>query len=253
MTQNKYKMPDFLIIGAQKAGTTTLYVDLTQHPNVARAKKKELMYFTKFFDEGIDWYRSQFPSLHSSEGGVITGEATPNYLDEQKVPGRVYEQMPDVKCIVLLRNPVDRAYSQYQMGVRKGRFDKEDRTLSFAEMIEEEKKHPAKYRFLSRSIYMKHLKNWLTWFPRKQFLILKSEDFFAKPSMIYREVTNFLALPDWEPKIYRNENREVLQSMGVKADYPDMPVKLREGLKRYFEPYNQQLYRLIGRDLGWDR
>lgn len=253
MAQSKQgKMPDFLIIGAQKAGTTTLYVDLIQHPEVVRAKEKELMYFTRFFDKGIDWYRGQFPSLESGEDGVITGEATPNYLDDPQVPRRVYQQMPKVKCIVLLRNPVDRAYSQYQMGIRKGMFGEGDHNPTFAEMLEEEGKHPAKYRFLNRSVYIKHLRNWMKWFPKNQFLILKSEDFFERPSTIYRQVTRFLELLEWEPKNYRNENRQVMQDIGVNPDYPDMPIKLREELNLYFKPYNHQLYRFIGRDLRWD-
>jgi hypothetical protein len=134
-------LPDFLIIGAQKSGTSSLYNYLTQHPDVCPALVKEIRYFNKYFSKGTNWYRGHFPSslyisyVNKISGrDMITGDGTPSYLSDPYVPRRVFEVIPQVKLIVLLRNPVDRAYSHYQHRFRANR-----EVSSFEEVIKVDK------------------------------------------------------------------------------------------------------------------
>jgi len=113
LSANYRSLPDFLIIGAQKAGTTSLLSYLGQHPNVTPGFNKEPRYFTSFFAQPLSVYRSNFPLQHAVLPERMTGEATPYYLFHPDVPERVQAVLPDVKIIVLLRNPVDRCISHY--------------------------------------------------------------------------------------------------------------------------------------------
>ncbi len=120
-------LPDFLIVGAARCGTSSLYHYLCQHPSIGRAQTKEVHYFDVNYDKSSLWYRAHFPTigakwLHGSrEKPFITGEATAYYLFHPHVPKRVFDLMPGVKVIALLRNPIDRAYSHSQRSVRRGR------------------------------------------------------------------------------------------------------------------------------------
>lgn len=132
--QQTGSLPDFVIIGAQKSGTTSLYHVLSQHPYVRPAARKELHYFSIFFHRGLDWYRSCFPSPEQEAGrSTITGESSPYYLFHPHAPRRMAEALPQTRLIVLLRNPVDRAYSHYQMIANFGH-----EPLTFEEAIEAE-------------------------------------------------------------------------------------------------------------------
>src|SRR5215208_2410643 len=115
-------LPDFVVLGTQKGGTSFFYTLLTEHPLVRRAAAKELHFFDNKFAEGVGWYRRCFSEGEQVDGHrTITGEASPSYLFEQQVPERMAQIVPEARLIALLRNPVDRAYSHYQMEVRRGK------------------------------------------------------------------------------------------------------------------------------------
>ena len=133
-------MPDFLIIGTQRGGTTSLYNYLLARPQIAAATRKEVHFFDNNFHRGIPWYRAHFPSLIQGDMAetirgqrFITGEASPYYLFHPHAPARAALVVPKAKLIVLLRNPVDRAYSHYCRMVKKGR-----ETLSFEDALAQE-------------------------------------------------------------------------------------------------------------------
>src|SRR6187200_1451927 len=111
-------LPDFLVIGAQKAGTTALYAYLRWHPGITGPSWKEVSFFDRHWWRGEAWYRGQFPLR---AGGRLVGEASPSYLFHPLAPERARSLVPDAKLIALVRNPVDRAYSQYQHAVALGR------------------------------------------------------------------------------------------------------------------------------------
>src|SRR3954447_18625468 len=98
-------VPDFLIIGAQRAGTTSLFHYLQRHPSVMQSSIKEVHYFDGSYNRGRRWYLSHFPLRRATSGGRITGEATPYYLFHPTVPTRVAVDFPDVKLIAILRDP----------------------------------------------------------------------------------------------------------------------------------------------------
>jgi hypothetical protein len=256
-------LPDFLVIGVGKGGTTYLYHLLVQHPLVERASSKEVHFFNDdYYIEGVEWYRQCFPTPRWKDGRMtITGEASP-HIAYPLAPERAAEVVPEARLIALLRNPVDRAYSDYQQSLRRGRV-----TRTFEEVIEKEKalllgapesgeereEYLDKARESSESwiqalykgIYVEHLARWAEHFDREQMLILKSEDFFARPQEVLQQVFRFLDLPEWEPDPSEFERKRNTRR------YEKMDPETRRSLEEYFEPHNQRLYDFLGRDLGW--
>jgi hypothetical protein len=227
--------PDFVVIGGKKCGTTFFYDLLTQHPYVEPAASKELHYFDTLFDEeSVEWYRRCFPAPRWRDGRrTITGEATP-YMSSRSAPERMAKVVPGVRLISLLRNPVDRVYSDYQQVARKRR--REPRT--FEEAVGDETSE-----YLTRSVYVDQLLRWSEFFGREQMLVLKSEDFFERPADALRLVFEFLDLPDWEPEEAEIRNR------GTYTENMDLATRRR--LEEYFEPHNRRLYEYLGVDFGW--
>lgn len=263
ITGSTHVLPDFLIIGAARSGTTSLYQYLTQHPLVIPGVGKEVYFFDKKFDKGINWYKSFFPTKLSKsrlekklKRNCITGEATPRYLYHPHTPKRVFDLIPTVKLIVLLRNPIDRAYSHYQMEAKQ-----DNNELPFEEAIEQEEKRIMDdmkkmerdenfysinfYRksYLTRGIYVDQLKRWFEYFPREQFLILKSEDFYSKTPEVYQQVLDFLNLPKFELNSFKPYRMRKHSSISEET---------RKKLVDYFRPYNEQLYELLDRNFGWE-
>jgi hypothetical protein len=241
IAQETGALPDFLIIGAAKGGTMYLYHLLTQHPLVEPAVFKEPHFFDLLFKQGVGWYRECFPQPTRKDGRrTITGEATPGYISHPLVPERVAKVVPQVRLIALLRNPVDRAYSHYQMAVRKS---KETRT--FEEAAEAGLGYDPEY--LIKSVYVDHLLRWTEFFDREQLLVLKSEDFFENHTETLKVVLEFLGLPEWEPEASELEGGK--RNAGRYGE--EMDPSTRRRLEEYFEPHNRRLYDFLGVDFGW--
>lgn len=262
-------LPDFVVIGTQKGGTTSLYDLLTRHPSVeptmgrpgaAPVDVKELHYFDLFFEKGVEWYRGRFPEPRWRNGRMtMTGEATPYYLFHPRVPERMAEVVPSIALISLLRNPVDRAYSHYQQEARRG-----VEHLSFEEAIEAEVErlrgeedrmlqdehylsfNHQQFSYLSRGLYADQLARWAKFFPRERVLVVKSEDFFADPAEALRAVLKFLGLPAWEPGV--SDLRGIRNEGGYEQQ---MNPATRRRLEKYFEPHNRRLYDYLGVDFEW--
>jgi hypothetical protein len=249
-------LPDFLIIGAQKCGTTFRYHLLCQHPYVVSAATKEVHFFDTSFAKGVQWYRSQFLAPTQKNGRkILTGESSPYYIYHPHAAKRAAKVVPDAKLIALLRDPVDRAYSDYNHKIREVR-----EHLSFEEAIDAEEErlrgekekmlandnyHSLKYRkysYLSRGIYVDQLVEWNRHFDRDQLLVLKSEDFFENPQESFKRVLGFLGLPHWETGASGQRNE---------GEYDEMSFATRRRLEAYFEPHNRRLYEFLGVDLGW--
>lgn len=265
-------LPSFLIIGAQRAGTTSLFYYLHRHPDVARPLAgdgsvewpKELHFFDEKFSRGLDWYRSFFPlsaARHVARlrgRDMVTGEATPYYLFHPAVPERVAATLPDVRLIALLRDPIERAYSHHQLMYRTGRekLSFEDAVVAETQRLADLEEHlpgetPTGHRahhhhrhrsYLSRGLYAEQLERWFAHFPREQLLVLLAEDFRARPTGVYAEVLAFLGLRPWRPKNFVNRNRG--------SSTPIDPT-LHARLEEHFAQPNARLATLLGRDLGW--
>ncbi len=240
------KVPNFIIIGSQRCGTTSLYTYLAQHPQILTPIKKEMDFFSWHFHRGIDWYLAHFPPIPEGEQ-FLTGEASPSYFDFREAPQRLYSAFPEVKLIVLLRNPVDRAISQfYRLADLNWEVRSLDRAISDevarlaqnpAYIIGEE---PGNY--LARGRYIEFMKNWLAFFPKEQLLVLKSEDFYAGAATTVKQVLEFLDLPEYQLSEYQNANP---------GSYQPVSDSVRDWLSDYFRPYNQQLEEYLGRKFDW--
>jgi hypothetical protein len=267
-------LPEFLIIGVQKGGTTSLYRYLEQHPCVAPAFAKEVHFFDNHtrdykYGKGLSWYRSHFVYSTSKiyhqtvhRQNLITGEGSPDYIFDPNAPQRIAAALPHVKLIVILRNPVDRAYSHYMHNARAA-WDVKREPLSFEEAIAAEptrlQGEKAKllqddsyfsynymhYSYLQRGMYADQLQTWFSLYPKEQMLILGSENFFADPQAHFKQVLEFLGLPDWDLPEYKSFNT---RSQGAIA----MADQTRSQLLEYFKPHNQRLYQILGNDFGWD-
>jgi hypothetical protein len=236
-------LPDFVVIGAPKCGTTYLYHLLTKHPHVEPAIFKETHYFDLLFEKGIEWYRRCFPPSRQKDGQrTITGEATPGYLFHPYAAQRMARVIPEARLIALLRNPVERMYSHYHFFlVRYGR-----QKGTFEETIATSFDCPHENRFFEQGIYVDHLLRWARFFSREQMLVLKSEEFFEYPQETLTRVLEFLELPEWKP------NASELDDKRNEGSYElTMDPTVRRRLEEYFEPHNRRLYEYLGVDFGW--
>lgn len=256
-------LPDFLIIGAQRAGTTSLYRYLAQHPAVLPVVlTKGAHYFDTNHDKGVGWYRAHFPlRAHATILGsrlgvrVLTGEGSPYYMFHPLVPARVAELLPEVRLIVLLRDPVERAYSHHQHEVARGFED-----LPFEEAIDREPERLAGERerliadptyrsfehqhhsYLARGLYLEQLLAWHEHFPRDQLLVLIAEEFFADPAAGLDRVERFLGLPPWRPPSFPRYNARLRAPMDPAT---------RRRLATHFRRPNAELARYLERELPW--
>ena len=244
--QNIVKSPSFIIIGSQRCGTTSLYTYLAQHPQILTPIKKEMDFFSWHFERGIDWYLAHFPPIPEGEQ-FLTGEASPSYFDSLEAPERLYSAFPEVKLVVLLRNPVDRAISQFY---RLADLNWEGRSLDRAinDEIARLAQNPAYIigeepgNYLARGRYIEFMKNWLAFFPKAQLLVLKSEDFYAGAAATVRQVLEFLDLPEYQLPEYQNANP---------GSYQAINDSMRDWLSDYFRPYNQQLEDYLETKFNW--
>jgi hypothetical protein len=246
------RLPDFLILGAQKAGTTALYAYLRWHPRITGPAFKEVSFFDRHYPRGETWYRAHLPARVPTE--TLVGEASPSYLFHPLAPERVRALVPDARLIAILRNPVDRAFSHYQHEVSLGR-----EALSFEQAIEREDERmegevermlrdPSyfsypwwNYTYLARGRYAEQLERWFGVFPREQLLVLSTEELAGDTAATYARVLDFLGFEqhdlDEYPRIFERE-------------YAGMSPATRARLEAYFEQPNERLEQVLKESPG---
>lgn len=258
------RRPDFLIIGAQKSGTTSLLNYLRHHPSVAVPRTKELKYFDVQWSHGVRWYARHFP-LHPTaawrarqgHGPILVGEKSPSYLFYPAAPARAHALLPHARLIALLRDPVDRAVSHYQHNHRRKR-----ETLSFEDALDREREHLGAefarhavgggcadtrlmhWSYLARGRYAEQLERWYGRFPRAHVLVLRAEDLFREPGATFERVQEFLGLSRWMPDTFDTHNPS--------GGYDPISRETRARLRDYFAPHNERLRALVGPDMRWD-
>lgn len=259
--------PDFIVIGAKRGGTTSLYNYLLEHPSIAplfpgRERIKGVHYFDSGFAHGPRWYRSHFPlaagGRHLARPWItpaLTGEASPYYLFHPMAAQRLADQLPEVRLVVMLRDPVERAYSHYKERTRHGAeplsfedaLDAEPGRLSgeHERIIRDPGYHSTEHEdhsYIAQSRYLDMLPRWFGLFPRDRFYIAPSEEFYADPERIVSEVWAFLGL---RPARLRSRKRYNYHPA------PGLLPDTRGRLERAFADHNRELAQLIGRPLPW--
>lgn len=260
-TWRNRSLPHFIVIGAQKSGTTSLSHYLSQHPRILRSLTQEVHFFdgglnpaADNYENGQQWYRAHFPSKKRLRGRFKTFEVSPLYIFNPLVPGRIIEHLPDVKLIALLRNPTERAISHYFHERRKGR---ESLSIEQALQAEDERLQPvlenAQYKsktfincsYKLRGIYKVQLERFYRYFPPQRLLVLSSEEFFTEPEHVLRRVFDFVGVDS------RFEVAD-LRKRNVSSNREQVDPRVYADLNEYFLPHNQALYELVGKSYGWE-
>ena len=255
--------PSLLIVGAQRCGTTSMYKDLTQHPAILPAvMQKGVHYFDVQYDHSRSWYNAHFPLRRTAAKvekliGVapITGESSPYYLYHPLAAGRIAADLPQARLLVLVRDPVERAYSAHtHETARKYETESFERAIELeAERIagEEEKliadpnyqsfEHQH-HSYVARGRYAEQLERLAAAVGREKIHVVDSGRFFAEPETVYDGIIEFFGLPAWRRPEFKQHNARPRM---------DMAPALRAKLEEYFEPWDEKLTDWLGRPPSW--
>ena len=245
MMASGYRRPNFLGIGVQKGGTTTLHALLDKHPQVMLAQCKEVHYFSLHYHLGEAWYASHFASALTNQ---CCGEITPYYLFHPLAAQRIKDLRPDMRMIVLLRDPVSRTLSQvfhsYRLGFEslepEAALEAEAERLASAEpyvMRGGRHRSHQEHSYLARSRYEVQLARYEACFPRDQLLLLRSEDLFSQPEQVWAQVQSFLNLDSVPLPSLPRENAGRGEAAGVS---PALRLKLRQQLRPTYAVMEQR-------------
>ena len=254
-------LPKCFVIGVVRSGTTSLYHYLGQHPCIGSSAYDEIGYFDNNYHLGVNWYKSLFPTkftknkIIKKHGKFLTYDVTPFYIYNPLVARRILASFPRAKIISNLRNPIDRAYSNYILMYQEG-----DTTKTFEEIIQiamdEIEKNKSKLNdeayaadtfyqnILARGFYADQLEIWFEIFQKKQILIIPSEDLDLKPDQVLTKVFEFLDLPYFKIKDFTRQN---------KREYLPMKDETRKLLIEFYKPYNKKLFGMLDRKFDWDK
>jgi len=257
--------PDVMIVGFHKTATTSLHNYLIQHPNIIKPLRKEIGYFSVFFWRGEMWYRSHFPTKFMK---YIKSRKNENFLvlDSDPIcsyhpysPQRIHDNLPKTKLIFILRNPIDRAWSDYNQDLNRGWIPKisfeekmkEDDT-NFINMINSYKSekllgddlYDLPRPYLSIGKYVVHIKKWLDYFPNEQILFLTTDEIKSDLNTSLKKIFKFLDIP--EKNISNTKKHNVRK-------YPKMNSDTRVKLIEYYKPYNSELEKLLNTNFDWNK
>lgn len=263
---SRFRMsPSFMVIGAQRCGTTTLFKSLAEHPQVVRPPvEKGTDYYTLHHDRGLDWYRGHFPLtrvadiLTHADTEPVAFEACTYYLFHPLAIPRLAADFPDLRLVVMLRDPVPRAWSAYKhefargfeteadfgraLDLEEARLDGEiERILAEPAYVSFSHRHHA---YVTRGEYVDQLERVFAHFPREQVHVLDSEAFFAEPAREFANLLAFLGLRQWRPQRFEQHN--------ARPSAP-MPETIRSRLERHYAPYDVRLSALLDRTPTWLR
>jgi len=261
-------LPDFLILASGASGTTSMMeLYLQSNKYIKPSKTNEIFYFDKKYYNHVNWYKIFFPTIfekffqiHILKKKFIVGEDTGKYLLHHQAPKRVKETIPNAKFIVMMRNPIDRSFSNYKRQIRNGKqkltFEEsiniENNTVQKElDAIKKDENYHGQYlaqAYLTRSKYVNALERWFEFFPKEQFLFINTDDYFKNPIYSYHKILEFLNLPKHTPKI--TGKRGISQR--DKSKDTKLKPETQKYLKEYFKPYNEKLFKLINERYDWD-
>lgn len=259
--------PSFLIAGVQRCGTSSLFHYLCQHPDMAAPERKELHFFNRADYSGdMRHYKSFFPARHFTHKRMITGEATPEYSFYPDLMCRIQAVLPEIKIILIVRDPVQRAISHYRAQAPHRRpksfraamqLDQEffgDHGLSNSAGLN----HYARgQNYISRGRYIDYMPFIYKSFPKENILLMKAEDMFDNPLLYVNDCLEFLGLDKLQSLRSENHTDTNRKGNGLLRSLASLPEPigndLEEELYQYFYPYNQMFYEFVRRDMKWDR
>jgi hypothetical protein len=247
-------LPGFLIAGAQRCGTTSMYRCLSEHPGIRKAVlHKGVHYFDMNYDRGLRWYRAHFPLR--GRAAAVTFESSPYYLFHPTAADRIARDLPEVKILVLVRDPVERAYSAHAHELARG-FE----TAPFDQALELEAERlrgePERmvadpgylsyshqhHAYRARGRYAEQLERITQVIEPGRIHVIDSGAFFADPEPVYNGVLDFLGLrKSGYPEFERHNSRPRAA----------MPGALRARLEEHFQPFDEQLVKWLGRTPSW--
>jgi len=265
-------LPKAVIFGTRKGGTRALLEFLNMH-SLIRRSKPEIHFYDKHYAKGVEWYISQMPFMSEGQIGM---EKTPGYFHTPSVPKRMYETKNDTKLLLIIRDPVKRMISDYNQFVYNNLNDGESYPAIETFLLTEDGEINANYPPLKRSIYHKHMANWLEYFPLKQMYIIDGDKFIKEPWSEVAEVEKFLDLPAEVGKdnFYFNQTKgfycgkEIIENVNsqwtctrnkcLSKSKGRKPPKLKDDLLQrlydFMEPHNEIFFNMINRsDIVWNR
>ncbi len=258
-----HTLPDFIIIGAMKCGTTSLHYYLNCHPEISMSRQKELDFFIeeRNWNKGVDWYQSQF----KSQEGVICGEASPHYTSYpifKGIPERLYDTLPHVKLIYIIRDPIERILSQY---IHLYAEEREHRNIEEALMdFEENPNNP----YICRSRYYFQLEQYLSYFPSEQILLITTENLAKFPNKTLKNIFKFLGVNEnfdmnqvTKKKLHQTKDKRCKTSFGnfishlpIIQNINKLPSSIRFRLnKMIYRPFSQPVEQPILNKNLYDR
>lgn len=196
------RLPDFLVIGAQKSGTTSLFLMLSKHPQLFLPSRKEVQFFSSsmLYPKGLDWYAEKFFAACPSDR--LAGEVSPQYMYSTEIAQRVHKDLPGAKIIAILREPIDRAWSHYQMTRRREQEIRSPEEAFAAALATDEMdtSAPENDRYFQFGDYERVLSEYLRLYGRDNILILFQEDLGRHPEAVMRQICGFLGINEAIPK-----------------------------------------------------
>ncbi|CAH1729237.1 unnamed protein product [Chironomus riparius] len=254
------RFPDVLIIGVKKSGTRALLEFIRLHPDV-RAAGNEIHFFDRHYSFGLNWYRKKMPPTML---GQLTMEKTPSYFITTGVPARVHKMNPNIKLLLVVRNPVTRAISDYTQAFSKKKDMKKFEELSFVngsyQLVD------TSYGAIKIGVYAKYLERWLKFFPLKQFLFISGERLISDPAAEIYRVQDFLNLKrvitekhfyfnstKGFPCLLKSESRSTPHCLGKTKGriHPVIDEKAIERLNDFYRPFNEKFYQMTFINFGW--
>ena len=238
-TADSRVLPDFIIIGEAKCGTTSLYNYMIQHPKIKSALTKEINYFNWHYKKPLKWYKAHFPTSlekkinkNMMKQNFLTGEATPLYLFHSLVPQRIYDLLPEIGNE---KRTFDEAIKDEIKIIEEEKFNITNFEYGFEDRL---------YQYVSRGIYLDHLKIWMETFSKEQILIVKTEELNKNPKKVLEKIFEFLSLPNFD-------NINIKKKYNV-SKYEPMNNSTKELLKTFFKEHNKRLEDYLQMDFNWN-
>ena len=259
------RLPQCLIVGARKAGTRALLEFLNLHPSI-QAYKQEMHFFDddRNYSMGLDWYRHQMPYSFADQ---ITIEKTPAYFVAERVPARVQAMNSSIKLLLIVRDPVERAVSDFMQlntaRIQRGMYHEASRHFEELAINWKTGEVNESYRAIRRSVYHRYLSRWLRHFTIDQFHIVNGEQLVDQPVDELRKIEEFLGIEHRlnDGLFYFNSTRgfycmhvdkvERCLASSKGRQHPNLNGTVVDKLRRYFRPHNYKLYAMVGIDFGW--